>query len=212
MGQVKLPNLNDIKLSGRISNDPELRYTQSNKSCCKFSFCHNRYYKDAQGNQVDDPHFFDVVCWEGTAEFIANRAQKGRPVLIEGELRQEKWQDKESGQQRSRVTINAHRVHILDWDDDGQQQGGHGGQQRQPQGDYQQQGAPHGNGHGQGNGGYQQRQASPAGNGYGQRGGYQQPRAAQGQQQAAAPPRQPPTQPRQADLPARYVEEEDIPF
>lgn len=124
MGDVKVPNINTITVAGRLGGDPELKYTASGKAYCKFSVCHNRYWKDAQGNQVNEAHFFDVTCWDRMAEYIGERIKKGRPVLVEGELRQESWQDRESGQKRSKIGIQAQRVHVLDWDGEGQQGGG----------------------------------------------------------------------------------------
>ena len=164
MADVKVPTINSVTFAGRAARDAELRYTQSNKAVLGFAVAINRYFKDAQGQQVVDATFVDVTVWEGAAEFLSGRVVKGRPVLVEGELRQENWEDRETGHKRSKISVVARRVHLLDWDDNGQQQqGGNGGGQQQGYG---------GRGDAQGGGGYQrpaQGQNAPQGANVGQR-------------------------------------------
>lgn len=130
MGQVKIPGINDVRFAGRLTADPELRYTPAGKAYCKFDVCHNRYWKNAQGEQVTDAVFLSVTCWEKQAEFVGQKIKKGRPLLVEGELRQNSWEDKATGQKRSKLELHCQRVHVLDWDEDVKDQGGGSGNGR----------------------------------------------------------------------------------
>lgn len=91
--------MNSVNLIGNLTCYPELRYTTSNKAVCTFSIAVNR--------SKDEVDYFDVQCWDKTAEASANMYQKGTKVAISGALKQDRWTDKETGKGRSRVIINA---------------------------------------------------------------------------------------------------------
>lgn len=100
-------DLNVIMIVGRLTRDPELSYTQNNTPMCRFSIANNR------GNQEGDVNFFDVVAWNKTAEVVHQVVRKGSQVAIEGKLKQNKFVDKATGQNRSVVNIIASSVQFL---------------------------------------------------------------------------------------------------
>lgn len=104
-------DLNHVVLIGRLTRDAELRYTNnSGNAVCKFSVAVNSRKKN--GDQwVDEANFFDIVLWGKSGEAISQYLVKGKQVAIEGELRQNRWE--QEGQQRSKVEINADLVQLL---------------------------------------------------------------------------------------------------
>ncbi|HDP34307.1 MAG TPA: single-stranded DNA-binding protein, partial [Candidatus Hydrogenedentes bacterium] len=119
MSDLKMPDLNRVFLAGRLTRDPELKYTTNGKPYCKVRVANTRYYKDKNGERQEENTYADVMLWGPMAEFVGERLRKGRPVLIEGSLRTSEWEDASTGQQRSRLEINAQRLTPLDWDDSG---------------------------------------------------------------------------------------------
>jgi single-strand DNA-binding protein len=127
MADLRLPDLNKVFIAGRLTRDPELRYTQSNMAYCKLGLANTRYYKGKDGNRNEETLFVDVTVWGQPAEWIGERLKKGRAVIVEGRLRSSEWEDKETGQKRSRMEINADRVTPLEWDEDRSGGGARGG-------------------------------------------------------------------------------------
>ncbi len=142
MSDLRVPDLNNVFIAGRLTRDPDLKYTASGKAYCRLGLANTRYFKGQDGERREDTTFIDIVVWGAQAEFVGERLRKGRPVLVEGSLKTSEWEDRETGQKRSKVEINGRRVTPLDWDND--RSGGGGGQ-----------GGGGGNyGGGQGGGGY----------------------------------------------------------
>jgi len=106
-------DLNNFIGIGRLTRDPELRYTPSGKGVCKFGIAINRTYKNQEGNNVEDTLFINVVTWGKQAENCSQFLKKGRRVAINGELRSNNWQDKD-GNKRVSYEINARTVQFLD--------------------------------------------------------------------------------------------------
>ncbi len=98
---------------GRLTRDPELRYTPSGKGVCRFGIAINRNYKNQDGNNISDTLFINVVTWGKQAENCSQFLKKGRRVAINGELRANNWQDKE-GNKRVSYEITARSVQFLD--------------------------------------------------------------------------------------------------
>ena len=92
-------------ITGNLTRDPELRTTPNGSSVCSFSVAVNRVYRDASGEQKEDVSFIDCSAWGKLAEMINQYAKKGSGVLVSGRLSQRSWEDKTSGQKRSRVEI-----------------------------------------------------------------------------------------------------------
>lgn len=100
--------INQVILMGRLTRDPETRTTPSGKSVTSFSLAVDR------GTQDDQADFFDVTAWEKTGELVAQYLSKGRRALVQGRLRQDSWDDKETGKKRTRVEVVAFDVTFLD--------------------------------------------------------------------------------------------------
>ena len=92
-------------IAGNITRDPELRSTPNGASVCSFSVAVNRTYRDASGEQKEDVSFIDCSAWGKLGEMISQYAKKGTGVLVSGRLDQRSWEDKTTGQKRSRVEI-----------------------------------------------------------------------------------------------------------
>lgn len=101
-------SINQVTLMGRLTRDPEQRTTPSGKTVVRFSLA-----VDRQGSD-DSADFFDVTAWEKLGELVVQYVTKGRRVLVQGRLRQDSWDDKESGKKRSRVEVVATDVTFLD--------------------------------------------------------------------------------------------------
>lgn len=119
MSDLRVPDLNLVLIAGRLTRDPELKYISgTNNAYCKTGIAYTRFYKDkTTGERREDTTFVDITVWGPQAEFVGQRLRKGRPVLVEGRLRTNEWEDQATGQKRSKIIINALRVTPLDWDD-----------------------------------------------------------------------------------------------
>lgn len=99
-------SVNQVFLIGRLTRDVELRTTTSGKNVATFSLAVDR--------GQDQTDFFDVTAWEKTAELVNQYTQKGSKVHVQGSIQQESWEDKASGQKRSKVVVVARDVTFLD--------------------------------------------------------------------------------------------------
>ncbi len=97
-------NLNRVFLAGRLTRDPQLRYTPSGTAVADLGLAVNRSFTDASGQRRDETCFVDVVLWRKQAELTAKHLQKGSPIFIEGRLTFESWEGKD-GQRRSRLKV-----------------------------------------------------------------------------------------------------------
>lgn len=98
---------------GRLTRDPETRTTSTGKNITSFSLAVDRQGADDQAD------FFDVTAWEKLGDLVAQYLSKGRRCLVQGRLRQDSWDDKETGKKRSRVEVVATDVTFLDGPGDG---------------------------------------------------------------------------------------------
>lgn len=105
-------------ITGNLTRDPELRNTASGTSVCGFSVAVNRVYRDQSGEQKEVVSFFDCSAWGKIGETIAQYAKKGSGVLVSGRLEQRSWEDKTTGQKRSRVEIVVEDFNFLGNRDD----------------------------------------------------------------------------------------------
>lgn len=119
MSDLRLPDLNKVFLAGRLTRDPELRYLPSGNAVCKMGLAVSRRYRTKDGEQREDTMFINVEAWDKSAEYCGENLKKGRPVLVEGSLKSDEWEDKTTGQKRTSIEVRAFRVNILDWDDRG---------------------------------------------------------------------------------------------
>jgi single-strand DNA-binding protein len=112
MSSLRLHQLNDVKLVGRLTRDPELRFTGKGQPVCQFNLAVNRRYKDASGEWRDDVSFIPVVAWGELAQRCGERLKKGSPVYVEGRLKSSSWETKD-GQKRTGLDVVTQRVQFL---------------------------------------------------------------------------------------------------
>ena len=108
-----MASLNKVLLAGNLTRDPEQRQTQNGRSLCLFGLATNRKYRNAAGETVDDVCFTEITVWGKQAEACSRYLSKGRLVMIEGRLKYDQWQDQDSGQKRSRLSVVAEQVQFL---------------------------------------------------------------------------------------------------
>lgn len=114
MAGLRIPDLNMVMVAGRLTRDHELAYTGTGRAYCKVSVANSRKYKTKDGEQKEESVFLDGTLWDKQAEWASNM-RKGMPVLVEGRLRQNEWQDRESGQKRSKIEVSISRIQPLQW-------------------------------------------------------------------------------------------------
>ncbi len=117
--KLRMPNVNIVTISGRITRDLELRYLNSGTQVVTLPMAFSRNYRDKQGQWQQETSFLDVVAWSTTAERCAQNLKKGDPVLVEGSLRTRSFTAKD-GKNVKVTEIQASRVHFLEKDDNGQ--------------------------------------------------------------------------------------------
>jgi len=126
-----LASFNHVLLIGYLARDPELRYTGSGTAVANFSIGVNK--KTGKGDDKKEiVNFFDIEAWEKKAEICSEYLAKGDPVVISGELKQERWTG-EDGKQHSRVKVIASNIQFLPKSDGGKDKDSN--QDRQPSGD-----------------------------------------------------------------------------
>jgi single-strand DNA-binding protein len=109
-------SVNQVILMGRLTRDPEQRTTGTGKTIVSFSIAVDR------GGQDDTADFFNINAWEKLGELVMQYLSKGRRVLVQGRLRQDRWDDKETGKKQSRVEVTASDVTFLDGPSDSARQ------------------------------------------------------------------------------------------
>ena len=105
--------LNKVLLLGHLTRDPELRFTPKGTAICQFGIAVNRQYKDASGATRDEATFVDIEAWGKQGELVAKFLRKGSPAMIEGRLKLDQWEDKQSGQKRSRLKVVLENIQFL---------------------------------------------------------------------------------------------------
>lgn len=113
MAELKLPQINRVIISGRLTRDPELRYTPSGTAVINMGLASSRRFKDSSGEWSEATTFLDVVAFGELAERCGEFLHKGSAVLVEGSLQSRSWES-ESGQKRSKVELRSFRVQFLD--------------------------------------------------------------------------------------------------
>lgn len=100
-----MANLNRVFLIGNLTRDPELRVTPKGTAICQFGLAVNRQFKDEAGQTRDETTFVDIEAWGRQGETIAKYVTKGRPLFVEGRLKLDSWDDKTTGQKRSKMKV-----------------------------------------------------------------------------------------------------------
>jgi len=110
--QIRLLQLNDVRIVGRLTRDPEVRYTAKGQAVARLDMAVNRRYKDTTGEWREEATFVPVTVWRDMAERCRERLKKGSPLYVEGRLKSTSWETKE-GQKRSGLEIEAYRLQFL---------------------------------------------------------------------------------------------------
>lgn len=140
-----MASFNKVILMGNLTRDPEVRYTTGGTAVCDITLAINHNYTDKRSNERrEEVSFIDITLWGRTAEIAGEYLAKGRPVLIEGRLQQDKWDDKETGQKRSKLKVVADGMQLLGGRGDAPGGGGGAGAQRSGGQPYRQQPAADG--------------------------------------------------------------------
>lgn len=108
-----MASFNKVVLLGNLTRDPETRYTTGGTAVCTLSLAMNHVWYDKQNKKCEEVTFVEVDCWGRTAEIAGEYLGKGKPVLIEGRLKQETWADKETGKNRSKLKIVCESLQLL---------------------------------------------------------------------------------------------------
>jgi single-strand DNA-binding protein len=103
-------SLNIISIMGHLTRDPEIKYIPSGKAVCSLSIANNRVFT-RNGEKVSEVSYFDVDVWGLAGENCSKYLAKGKGVIVEGRLRQDRWE--KDGKTQSRVRITANAVHFL---------------------------------------------------------------------------------------------------
>ena len=101
-------SINQVILLGRLTRDQEQRTTASGKNVVSFSIAVDRQSQDDQAD------FFNITAWDKLGDLVMQYLSKGRRVLIQGRLRQDSWEDKDTGKRQSRIEVTASDVTFLD--------------------------------------------------------------------------------------------------
>ena len=101
-------SINQVILLGRLTRDPEQRTTASGKNVVSFSIAVDRQSQDDQAD------FFNITAWDKLGDLVMQYLSKGRRVLVQGRLRQDSWEDKDTGKRQSRIEVTASDVTFLD--------------------------------------------------------------------------------------------------
>jgi single-strand DNA-binding protein len=116
-----MASYNRVVLAGNLTRNPELRYTSSNTPVCEVGLAVNERTKGDDGQWVDAPIFVDLTMWQKTAELANQYLTKGSPVLIEGRLKMDRWQDKQTGQNRTKLCVTVDKLVFIGGGQDKQQ-------------------------------------------------------------------------------------------
>ena len=119
---------NKVIVAGNLTRDPELRYTSTGRAVARISLAVNRKWRDPEsGESKEEVTFVDVDAWGKQGEVIGQYLKKGRPILIEGRLKLDTWEDKQTQQKRSRLGVVLESFTFLDSGNTREGGGGGGG-------------------------------------------------------------------------------------
>ncbi|MDX2079216.1 MAG: single-stranded DNA-binding protein [Terrimicrobiaceae bacterium] len=120
-----MANVNKVILIGNVTRDPEVKFTPKGSAVTDLGLAINRTYS-VEGEKREETTFVDVELWGRLAEIAGEYAKKGRPIYIEGRLRMDNWEDKQSGQKRSRLRVVGENLQLLGGRPGGSSGGGGG--------------------------------------------------------------------------------------
>lgn len=100
-----MASYNKVMLMGNLTRDPEVRYTPKGTAIATIGLAVNRVWTNEGGEKKEEVTFVDVEVWGRQAETIGQYMAKGKPIFVEGRLKLDQWDDKESGQKRSKLKV-----------------------------------------------------------------------------------------------------------
>jgi len=109
-----MANFNKVILAGNLTRDPELKYTPKGAAVAKIGMAINRTWKSESGESKEEVTFVDVEAWGRQAEVIAQYMKKGRPLLLEGRLKLDQWEDKNTHQKVSKLKVVLETFSFID--------------------------------------------------------------------------------------------------
>jgi single-strand DNA-binding protein len=108
-----MASFNKVILLGNLTRDPEVRYTPKGSAVCDLGIAVNRVYTVDSGERREEVTYVDVVLWARLAEIAGEYLKKGRPVFIEGRLQMDSWDDKQTGQKRTKLRVVGESMQLL---------------------------------------------------------------------------------------------------
>lgn len=105
-------SINSAIIQGNLTRDPELKFLPKGTAVCEISLAHNRRWKSDSGEMKESVSFFGVKCFGITGENLAKHFKKGSPIIVEGYLDQETWDDKTDGKKREKTKVIALKWHF----------------------------------------------------------------------------------------------------
>jgi single-strand DNA-binding protein len=124
-----MPSFNKVILVGNLTRDPEFKVLPNQTAVCSFGMAMNRKWKSADGQAKEEVCFVDCTAFAKVAEIINQYVKKGNPLMIEGRLRLEQWEDKQTGQKRSKLSVVVENMQLMGGKPDGNGNG-NGGQKQ----------------------------------------------------------------------------------
>lgn len=122
-----MASFNKVLLMGNLTRDPELTFTPTQVAICKFGLAVNRRFRTKTGEEREEVLFVDCTSFDKKAEVIHQYCTKGKPIFIEGQLKMDNWEDKQTGQKRSKLYVIVDNFQFMGGRDDGEGGGGGGG-------------------------------------------------------------------------------------
>lgn len=115
-----MASFNRVLLLGNVTRDPQLKFLPSQTQVCEFGLAMNRKFKTAAGEQRDEVTFVDLTAFGKAAETINKYVTKGKPLMVEGRLKYDQWEDKNGGGKRSKLTVVVDNFQFVGGPSDGQ--------------------------------------------------------------------------------------------
>ncbi len=108
-----MASLNKVMLIGNLTRDPEIKYTPKGTAIADIGLAVNRTYSTDSGEKREEVTFIDVTLWGRVAEIVGEYCKKGRPLFVEGRLQLDSWDDKQTGQKRSKLKVIGENIQLL---------------------------------------------------------------------------------------------------
>jgi single-strand DNA-binding protein len=109
-----MASFNKVILAGNLTRDPELRYTPKGTAVARFTLAVSRTWTGEDGQKKEEVSFIDIDAWGRQGEVIAQYMKKGRPFLVEGRLKQDTWEDKNTKQKVSKLKVVLESFSFID--------------------------------------------------------------------------------------------------